>query len=263
MGISVEDFDNKNPLTMDLLSVLTELGLTEKEAKLYLAALELGPSNVADLSLRAKVNRVSCYHVLEKLMERGYISTYTEDKNKIFAATDPDLIRQDFRDKYMDLKQALPDLRRLNGKTAHPRVRYYEGIEGIKKVYLDTLSTKSEILNYADSKSIRQVWPSYDKDYVNERVKRNIYLRGISPHDEHGVKVAEANASQHRDIRLVPPGKFAFHNEINIYDDKVSIISFGKDELLAMIIESREIAETQRAIFMLAWSFANQLNFNN
>ena len=46
--------------------------------------------------------------------------------------------------------------------------------------------------------------------------------------------------------------------EINIYDDKVSIISFGEDELVGMIIESHEIADTQRAIFAMAWSFAGR-----
>lgn len=240
---------------MDLQNVLTDLGLTDKEAKVYLAALELGPSTVSDLSVRSKVNRVSCYHIIEKLMERGYLSTYTENKVKIYAATEPDLIRQDIREKYLRLKQALPDLRRLHGKTSHPRVRYYEGIEGIKKVYLDTLTAKSEILNYADSKSIRHYWPSYDQDYVLERVKRRIYLRGIAPDDNYGKEVASKNADYFREIRLVPPGQYAFHNEINIYDDKVALTSFGQEEVLGMIIESQEIAETQRAIFMLAWNF--------
>ena len=61
----------------------------------------------------------------------------------------------------------------------------------------------------------------------------------------------------YREIRLVPPSEFSFANEINIYDDKVAIISFGKDKtVLGMIIESAEIADTQRAIFMMAWEFA-------
>lgn len=242
---------------MKLHSILTDIGLTEKEADVYLAALELGPSPASDVALRSKLNRVTTYDILKKLIHKGFVSTHVDRKIQIFVATDPDAVRSDVLHRYEMFKSALPDLRRLHGKTAHPRVRYYEGIEGIKRVYADTLTAKTELLNYADSKSIRQFWPTYDEDYVKERVKRKIYLRGIAPHDEYGERVVADNRKNYREIRLVPATKFSFTNEINIYDDKVAIISFGKDELLGMIIESTEIADTQRAIFMMAWGFAS------
>lgn len=171
---------------------------------------------------------------------------------------DPDVLRDLYRERYNNLKQALPDLRRLHGKTMHPRVRYYEGLEGIKRIYMDTLTSKTEILNYADSRGVRHFWPTYDEDYVKERVRKKIYLRGIAPDDEYGKAVASANKASYREILLVPRDEIIFANEINIYDDKVSIISFGKDELIGMIIESKEIANTQRAIFKMAWAFAKK-----
>ncbi len=241
---------------MNLPNVLTNLGLQAKESKVYLAALELGTAPASDIALRAKMNRVSTYDILKKLIERGFVSTHIQKKVKYFSATSPDLLRQDFRKKYMDFKEALPDLRRLQGTSSHPHIRYYEGLEAVKKIYADTLNSRTEILNYADSKSIREFWPTYDEDYVNERVKRRLYLRGISPKDEHGRRVAAENEKKYREIRLVQAGPFSFANEINIYDDKVGIVSFSKNEVMGMIIESPEIANTQRAIFMMAWEFA-------
>lgn len=243
---------------MQLEDVLVDLGLTKKEAQVYLANLELGDSPASDIALRSHLNRVTCYDILEKLLKRGLISTYTKKKIKYFSATDPDVVRSDFRQKYLNLKAALPDLRRLHGKSSHPRVRYYEGIDGVKKIYAETLNAQSEILNYADSKLIRQFWPNYDKEYVEERVKRKIYLQGIAPRDEQGEKVASENKLRYREIRLVEPGEYSFANEINIYDDKVAIVSFGKDEIVGMIIESTEVADTQRAIFSMAWEFAGK-----
>ena len=87
-------------------------------------------------------------------------------------------------------------------------------------------------------------------------MKKKIYLRGIAPKDEYGENVIQENKKNHREIRLVIPTEFSFANEIFIYDDKIAIISYGKDELVGMIIESPEIASTQRAIFMMAWAFA-------
>lgn len=234
------------------------MGLTEKEAKVYLASLELGVAPISEISLKAKLNRVSTYDIMNRLIQKGFISTFMQKKVKMFAATDPDLLRDLYRQRYDQFKSVLPDLRRLHGKTPHPRVRYYEGVEGVKRVYADTLTAKTELLNYADSKSIRQFWPNYDEEYVKERVKRKVYLRGIAPEDEHGKKVVAHNKENHREIRLVPSSIYSFANEINIYDDRVSIISFGKDAPLGMIIESPEIADTQRAIFSMAWEFAGK-----
>lgn len=243
---------------MKLHGILCDIGLTNKEADVYLAALELGPSPAADIALRAKLNRVTTYDILGKLIHKGFISTHTQKKIKVFAATDPDMVKRDVEHKFHSLREALPDLRRLHGKTSHPRVLYYEGLDGIKRVYNDTLTARTEILNYADSKSIRTFWPEYDDEYVALRVKKKIYLRGIAPRDEYGEAVVAHNKDAFRDIRLVEPTEFSFANEINIYNTKVAIIAYGKDELVGMIIDSPEIADTQRAIFMMAWAFAGR-----
>lgn len=244
---------------MDLHKIIVGVGLSPKEASVYLASLELGASPVSDIALRAKLNRVTTYDILKKLLNRGFVSTMTLNGTKIFQASSPESLRSEMRDRYLSLKSALPDLRRLHGSTQHPHIRYYEGTEAVKKIYKDTLSSKTEILNYADSRLLRQFWPDYDEEYVAERVKAKIYLRGIAPKDEHGARVAAANPHSYREIRLVPSDRFPFHNEINIYDDKVAIVSFGKDEVLGMIIQSQEIADTQRAIFTMAWEFAGAL----
>ena len=45
----------------------------------------------------------------------------------------------------------------------------------------------------------------------------------------------------------------------NIYDQKIAICSFASDrEMFAVIIESREVAETQRQIFEMAWRYAGK-----
>lgn len=241
---------------MNLKEVLANIGLEEKEVSIYLAALELGPSPASEIAEKAKINRVSSYDIFEKLIQRGLISTYTQNNVRYFAATDPDIMMEDYQQKVLNLKVALPYLKQLKGAMDHPKVSYFEGFEAVKKLYIDSLSAQTEILNYADSKLVRIHWPNYDKEYVMERVQRKIYLRGIAPRDSAGKKVMADDEAMHREIRLVDPKRFLFKNEINIYDDKVSIISFNNDKVLGMLIESGAIAETQRSIFKMAWEFA-------
>lgn len=241
-----------------LADVLRNIGLTEKEAHVYLACLELGSVVVSEISKRAKINRVTTYDILEKLIQKGFINFITKHKIKYFDATKPDFIFDETKRKFDEFKKALPDLKRLHGETPHPRVRYFEGIAGIKAIYSDTLTSKTEILNYANSKEIRQFWPNYDEEYVAKRAKRKIFLRGIAPDDKEGRKVQSENKKYHRQIRLVPERKYDFSNEINIYDNKVAIISFNEG-LIGIIIESKEIADTQRVIFKMAWELAKKL----
>lgn len=241
---------------MELLNIVKNTGLTAKEARLYLAALELGSSRVAEIARRARVNRVTAYDLLAKLMKKGLVNSLTRGGVVFYDATEPAIVASELKRKAADFRHALPAFHRLAGLAVHPRIRYFEGLEGIKNIYEDTLRSKTEILNYSNSHEIRTHWPSYDEEYVALRVKQKIYLRGISPKDEFGKRVQAADATSLREIRLVPAKEFSFTNEINIYDDKVAICSFKDEPLIGMIIESLEIANTQRDIFKMAWAFA-------
>ncbi len=240
-----------------LLDVLKNLGLTDKESKVYLACLELGSAPVSNISKNAKINRVTTYDILEKLIHKGFINYLTKNKIKYFSAVKPDSIYKITKQKTDDLRKALPELKRMHGETPHPRIRYFEGLNGIKAIYEDSLTSKSNILNFANSEEIRTHWPEYDKEYVEKRAAKKIYLKGIAPLDKAGLKVHSENKKYYRNIKLIPRNKYGFSNEINIYDNKVSIISFNEG-LIGMIIESKEIADTQRVIFKMVWEFAEQ-----
>ncbi|OHE33815.1 MAG: hypothetical protein A3J94_16070 [Syntrophus sp. RIFOXYC2_FULL_54_9] len=60
----------------ELKKQLEHLGLSDKESKVYLAALELGPTPVQDISHKAHVNRATTYVMIESLSARGLMSTF-------------------------------------------------------------------------------------------------------------------------------------------------------------------------------------------
>lgn len=242
-----------------LIDVLKNLGLSDKESKIYLACIELGSSVVSEISKHAGVNRVTTYDILDKLIQKGFVNYLTKNKIKYFNPVKPDLVYKVTKQKADDLKKALPDLKRMYGETPHPQIRYYEGLNGIKAIYQDTLTCKTQIFNYANSEEIRAHWPEYDEEYVKKRVKKKIHLTGLAQLDEAGLKVLKESNKYNRDIRLLPRNKYGFSNEISIYDNKVAIISF-KEGLIGMLLESKEIADTQRTIFKMVWEFAAQFN---
>ncbi len=248
-------------MSKELSPLLRSIGMNEKESALYLAGLQSGTAPASDYAKATGFNRITTYTMLEDLVKAGQFTMVKKQRAKWYAPVAPDFLVLEAQQRADALKKALPELRSLSGaKFRSPRVRFFEGWEGVKHVYEDTLTARTELLNYANSTIIRKHWPEYDEQYVAERVKRGIHLRGIAPDDATGKKVHGQDKEYLREIRLVPQKEFDFENEIKIYDNKVAIISFVEDEraMFGIIIESKEVAETQRQIFEMAWRYAGK-----
>lgn len=249
-------------MAKDLLAILRSVGLDEKEAQLYLTGLQLGSAPASDYAKATDLNRITVYNTLEALVRRGLFTFVKKMRGKWYAPVAPEYLSLEAQKNAQSLERVLPELRSMQGNAYRkPHVRFFEGWEGVRTVYEDTLTAKSELLNFANSGVVRRYWPNYDEEYVEERVKRGIHLRGIAPDDAIGKKVKGADKQALREIRLVPAKEFDFTNEIKIYDHKVAIISFdsglkGESDMFGVIIESKEVAETQRQIFEMAWRFA-------
>lgn len=252
-------------MAKDIIHVLQSVGLDAKESKLYVAGLQLGTAPASDYAKVTNINRITSYNLLEEMVHRGYFTVIRKARAKWYAPVAPEYVALEARKNAEALERVLPELRSLQGaKYRKPRVRFFEGWEGIRHVYEDTLTAGTEILNFANSAVIRKFWPQYDSEYVDERVKRGIRLRGIAPDDATGKRVHGEDQQKIREIRLVPASQFDFKNEIKVYDHKVVICSFdsglkGDRDIFGLIIESKEVAETQRQIFEMAWRYAGSL----
>lgn len=251
-------------MAKDLLAILRSVGLDEKESQLYLSGLQLGSAPASEYAKAADLNRITAYNALEGLVRRGLFTLAKKARGKWYAPVAPEYLSLEAQKNAQALERVLPELRSLQGSSYRkPHVRFFEGWEGVRKVYEDTLTARGELLNFANSAVVRAFWPEYDDEYVAERVKRGINLRGIAPDDAAGRKVHGEDKKRMREIRLVPAKEFDFTNEINIYDHKVAICSFdsglkGESDMFGVIIESKEVAETQRQIFEMAWRYAGR-----
>ncbi|MFA6991787.1 MAG: helix-turn-helix domain-containing protein, partial [Candidatus Gracilibacteria bacterium] len=72
-----------------LVTILTNLGLNDKEAKVYLSCIKIGTSQVSKIAEDAKLNRVTTYDILEKLKKRGFVSHFTKQKTMYITAVSP------------------------------------------------------------------------------------------------------------------------------------------------------------------------------
>lgn len=250
---------------LGLIKTLEFIGFSKKEVLVYLALLELGKGTVTQISRAAGINRPTGYHVLASLESKELVKVSGKEPKQEYIAESPDQIERLLEKKIKNneeyIKEArsiIPELKSMHNITDRPKISFYEGKEGLEKVYEDTLTSKEEILAYASVDDVHKTLPNYFPLYYKRRTKMGISIRAIFPDSKEAKELQKLDQEEKRESILIPPEKFSFHPEINIYNNKIMIASWR--EKLGITIESAEIADAMKKIFELAWIGAKTLN---
>jgi HTH-type transcriptional regulator, sugar sensing transcriptional regulator len=242
-----------------MIAELQKIGLTTEEARIYLACLEISGGPVSVIARKAGVHRVSCYHTLENLLEKRLLSQYNKNGVRCFAPEPPEQLMKLAEEKINITKSLLPELRSLSSTLGFkPKIRFYEGRDGVEKVFNESLTAKQEILGYTNLKLVTEFFPEFFKTYTHTKLQKGIKTRYLSPTTIESVHVLDAFLPKKYDtnlleILLVNKNQFLFENEVLIFGNSVGIVSLNKDELLGLIVESATFARTMKAVFDLAW----------
>ena len=164
--------------------------------------------------------------------------------------------------KVVQLKEVMAELEsRYRPESTKPKVTFYEGEDGLIKVYEDTLKSSEDLRSFANFDSMHGVLPDYFKTYYKRRVANKINIRSIHPDIPLAREKTENDKKEWRESRLIPANQYWFNPEIQLYDNKVSITSLK--ERLGIIIESQEIYEAMVVAFELAWKEASRIDPRN
>ena len=242
-----------------LIDALQSVGLGEKSAQVYLACLELGSCTVQEASRKSGVKRTSIYNFLNDLKNAGLVTEVKRGKKSLIVAENPNVLMQkaevrakEAQDSAADLQSALPELQGIfNVPAGKPKVTFHEGIEGLKRIYEDTLTSQVPILAFTDyDRMFEAMTFEYMKNYADRRAEQGIAASSIAPKTKWEEKVAPLDAEQKRVQKFVPD--ISFETEINIYGDKVALLSFRKP-YAGVVIEDASIAKTLKTVWGMCW----------
>ncbi|MFA6257115.1 MAG: helix-turn-helix domain-containing protein [Candidatus Paceibacterota bacterium] len=250
----------------ELKQVLRAMGFSDKEASVYLATLALGRGTASKIARAAHIHRTTVYEILGVLFDKGLVTLSGKEPKQEYVAESPDnlkvLLVGQIKKKNQELREAetilIPQLKAIHNFGNRPKVMFYEGEEGMEKVYEDTLTSNEPIRAYASVGDMHRGLPGYFPKYYERRASAGISIRAIVPNTEEGCERKKFDKEEMRETALVPKENFIFSPEINIYDDKVMIASWR--EKLGIIIESSEIADAMKKIYELAWAEAKKLD---
>lgn len=248
---------------------LLQIGFSEKESTMYLELLRLGAQAVSVIAKRTGLNRTTAYSILSSLVKKGVVSSYVNCNVKYFVACDPNSLvgyidRQcrTFSYRREQILSAIPQFRSLLAQYdfKRPVVTFFDGLEGVKQVMYDALNAEGV---FRACLSLHKWFDSGLMDflieYKNFRINnKKVPLKAIVS-DTPEVRIffdKNYNIGDGlTDVLFVDLAQYSafFESEINIYDNKISIVNLDKGCEYGVMIQSEKISNMQKTIFDMAW----------
>lgn len=242
-----------------IISTLTAVGLTDKEARAYTALLSLGTGTASAIAEKAGIKRSIAYFTLESLTEKGYARELADEKVKHFVAVEPARLLRSVQANAENLKMMLPLLRGLfQGGDTKATVEIHEGKEAILPVYR-MMENGHQSYYMTNWERLYEVFPEEVKRWgvaaanpKNPNVTKNLIVD--SPAGRDIMKKMAGNSKQ--SFRMLPKGT-DYQMNFGISDNILAITSF--DPLFVVVIRSDQTVKAASLLFELAWQSAKPI----
>ena len=232
--------------------ILTELGLTSGEIKVYLALIGLGETTTGPIVQESGVSISKVYTILERLARKGLASHIVHGATKYFAAATPDRLLDYLKEKEAQLeaqeqllKQFIPILKAKQGTVVtQETAQVYDGLRGIQTARERTLNIMKKgdqmwIIGIARTPYDRLT--AYFSEYHSRRIKKGIKCRYLyneyarKPFGEHSAKYSLS------EVRYLPRGMIT-HAWMEIYADTVTI-GINHKKSFSIVIQNQDVAD--------------------
>jgi sugar-specific transcriptional regulator TrmB len=238
---------------------LQEIGLSEKEAQVYLALLQVDSESIQDIAKNTGINRTTVYPVLETLEKKGLVTEVEIGKKTHYQGEPPERLEtyverqkvtlEEHAKRLRDIIPQIKSVQREQGE--RPIVKYFEGKEGIissmEEMYTSKDQDDTAYLVYSkdllDSLFTTEERGKYKKIRLGKEVRTKVlytYSKGEITNDSTGERIK------------IDEQKYPITCDISIYEDRVRINTLGKS-LSGIFIKSKDVAETLRSIFSVAF----------
>lgn len=244
-------------------------GLAEKQAKLYRLLLTTGEERVSTLSRRSGIKRGNTYALLRDLKAQGLVTEFEKGKITYFRPEPPEKLVSiiEAREREVDIaknlsRDLIPQLTgQWKASIGKPVVRYFEGKEGVMKVLEDIYAPgKKEIvgcvgLEHPDEELYGQIITKL----MPLRVRRKIFSRALNSDSPRARELQKHDKQHLREIFLSDPQRYNLPAEIDVYADKIALLSFDRKDFTGVVVENQAFATTLRSIFTLLFDLLRQL----
>ena len=243
---------------MDFEGHLKDLGFSQNEAKVYLALLETGSSNVGKIARKSKVHRTNVYDALESLTKKGLVSCVLKENVKFFEAIDPENLINLLKEKENKLNLIMPYLK-LRHTEKKEIVRSYEGVQAVRNIFNNFLTYKKPIYTYGVPKeAVQQLTKHFMAQYHKKRIANKIWMLHIYNEDVPD-RIALLNKLPYTGAKYLPKESSSVAST-RVCGDEVVITHYTNKPTITILIKNKELAETYKKYFCYLWKISSPKN---
>lgn len=243
-----------------ILATLRELDLTQSEAKIYVAVLELGKTTISEIAKKTQLHRRNIYDCLSTLLDKGLVFNILGEQQNFYGSITPEKLIELIESKEIALNKILPELQKLYTKDhVLERAVIYKGIDGFKHYMQDILNVEKGVYCIG----AKGGWSSpllgdFTQWFEEERIAKKIKVHNLF--DAQMRKKIETEKplfntfAEHRFL----PESYATHSAIDIFGDHLVIftgldIERITDDVTLFVVTDADLADSYRTWFQFMW----------
>ena len=240
-------------------NTLISLGFSDKEAKVYIALLQLGQGSVSHIAKQAHTQRTIVYPIVEKLHTDGYVTEVLGKATKTYQINDPSLLISKMKTASNNLDFVLHYLQDTASKaTPKPKVAIYDTKEAILRLYkhINMQIGVLSLTSYERQEDIfKEAFPQWEADIQAGVYKMKDWKFLIG--NDSGVRTAKLLHKNGHNVRIVqfPKNETA---DMSIFGNTIAIAVFEKKPF-TVTIESQYLADSFRMMYKMLWENGREL----
>src|SRR3989344_3918316 len=166
------------------------LGLSDRECRIYLAALALGVAPITEIAKGARIPRTSAYGTIQRLSERGLLEFYRKRGRQYYAPRSPEKLLSTLTEQREAFSALLPRLKELaRHRAARPIVRILEGNEGIRTVLREILDERRPFRGIVGVQDMRVLIEDYFEDFIRRRISQRLHVQLLTNRDAYSLQL--------------------------------------------------------------------------
>src|SRR3989338_2376109 len=235
--------------------LLQSLGLTEREAEVYLILLELGSTTTGQIIKRSGLHKATVYAILQRLIDQGLVSYVIKENVRYFEAADPDTLLDFLKEKEENLLEILPELKKKKYLAKKKqKIMVFEGWKGMETVYgmlSNTLQQGETCYVFGASKGEDEKRTQiFFNKLVKKMSKRGVKQKVIFNETARGNITEQYNYPNLYEAKHMP---YTTPAEVGIWRDRALITILEKNPT-TILIDDKKVSDSFRDYFNLLWN---------
>lgn len=232
------------------------LGFSMNEAKVYLALIKLGSGTTSDITKESGVHRVNVYEVIDKLKNKGLVSSLKKGTKTVYSVGDPQNLLRFVQQKEELAKEIVPQLHGLyNVKKQEEEVFYFTGPEGVITAYYMMLEQEDKVIYAIGGSGLNRKFLKHRHHrFESDRIAKGVKVKALYYEFLRAEK--ERNLDPLWEIKYIPDS-FKSPTMVDICGNIVLIL-LATDTIRVIVIKNSQVALAYRNYFDFMWKFAKK-----